>query len=86
MTGRLHLNWPAAEPRPLDTAAHVMAELPLVETGPGFELLLSLVLADGSKVSVLLGTAEAVAIGAELLQPRGCAWAEAIGRPTTKGD
>jgi hypothetical protein len=44
-----------------------MAELPLVEAGPGSELLLSLVLVDRSKVSVLLGTAEAVAIGAELL-------------------
>jgi hypothetical protein len=37
------------------------------EPGEGVELLLSLVRADGSCASILLGTGEAVALAAELL-------------------
>jgi hypothetical protein len=45
-----------------------MAALPMVEPGEGSSLLLSLVRADGSRVSILLGTGEAIALAAELLQ------------------
>jgi hypothetical protein len=45
-----------------------MAALPMVEPGEGAELLLSLVRADGSRVSILLGVGECVALAAELLQ------------------
>jgi hypothetical protein len=54
--------------RPSITEARDLAALPLVEPGDGAEPLLSLVRADGSRVSVVLGTAEAVPLAAELLQ------------------
>ena len=44
-----------------------LALLPLVEAGDGADLLLSLIRADGSRVSVALGPAEAVAVAAELI-------------------
>jgi hypothetical protein len=40
----------------------------MVEPGEGAELLLSLVRADGSRVSILLGAGEAVAPAGELIQ------------------
>lgn len=45
-----------------------LAAMPLVEAGDGSDLWLSLVRADGSKVSVRLGAAEAVAVATDLLQ------------------
>jgi hypothetical protein len=45
-----------------------MAELPLVETGAGSDLFLTLVRTDGTRLSVILGGAECVAIAADLLQ------------------
>jgi hypothetical protein len=66
---QLHLNWPAADAAGGSApAARELAALPLVEGGEGAELLLSLVRADGSRVSVVLGSAEAVAIADDLLQ------------------
>jgi hypothetical protein len=44
-----------------------IATLPAVEAGDGSELLLSLLRADGSRVSVVLGAAEAVAVASDLL-------------------
>jgi hypothetical protein len=43
------------------------ADQVVVEAGEGAELLLSLVRADGSRASLLLGAGEAVALAAELL-------------------
>jgi hypothetical protein len=45
-----------------------MAELPLVEAGEGADLMLTLVRADGSGVSVLLGASEAVALAGDLIE------------------
>jgi hypothetical protein len=48
--------------------ARAFVAFSLVEPGDGAELLLSMIRADGSKLSLLLGTGEAVALAAELLQ------------------
>jgi hypothetical protein len=45
-----------------------LADMPAVESGDGSDLWLSLVHADGSKLSVLLDAAEAVAVAGELTQ------------------
>jgi hypothetical protein len=47
---------------------HEMAELPLVEAGEGADLMLTLVRADGSGVSLLLGASEAVALADDLIE------------------
>ena len=44
-----------------------LAALPLVEAGEGAELLLTLIRADGSRISVTLGPAEATAVARDLL-------------------
>jgi hypothetical protein len=46
----------------------VVAALPLLEPGEGSDLWLSLVSRDGSRVSVLMGVGELVALAADLLQ------------------
>jgi hypothetical protein len=43
------------------------AILPAVDAGDGSDLLLSLVRADGSRISVALGPAEAIAVASDLL-------------------
>ncbi len=48
-------------------APRELAALPLVEAGEGAELLLTLIRADGSRVSVPLGPAEATAVARDLL-------------------
>jgi hypothetical protein len=45
-----------------------LAVLPMVESGDGSELLLSLLRDDGSGLSVRLGPAEAIAIAGDLIQ------------------
>jgi len=50
----------------LEAPSGELAELPLVERN-GSTLLLSLVRADGTKLSIILGTGEAVAVASELL-------------------
>jgi hypothetical protein len=45
----------------------VVAALPLLEPGEGSDLWLSLVSSDGSKVSVLMGVGELVALASDLL-------------------
>jgi hypothetical protein len=42
--------------------------MPMVEAGEGADLLLTLVMADGVRVSVTLGPAEAVAIAGDLIE------------------
>ena len=54
---------PPASPQP----TREMAELPPVETGAGSDLFLTLVCRDGTRLSVILGGAECVAIAADLL-------------------
>jgi hypothetical protein len=49
-------------------SAREMAEMPQVEQGEGSDLFLSLARADGSKVSVILGTGEAVALAGDLIE------------------
>jgi hypothetical protein len=44
-----------------------VAAFPILEPGEGSDLWLSLVSADGSKVSVLMGAGELVALAADLL-------------------
>jgi hypothetical protein len=55
---------PPAPPPP----SRELAELPLVETGAGSDLFLTLVRADGTRLLVILGGAECSAITADLLQ------------------
>ena len=62
---KLHLNWPAGErlsEQRKDSGTRDLAATPLVELDSGAELLHSLVRADGSKLSIPLGPAEAVAV------------------------
>jgi hypothetical protein len=55
---------PPASPQP----SRELAELPLVETGAGSDLFLTLVRADDARLLVILGGAECGAITADLLQ------------------
>jgi hypothetical protein len=45
-----------------------LAILPLIEPGEGADLLLTLIRAGGSRVSLILGPAEAVAVAGDLIQ------------------
>ena len=53
---------------PVIPALREFAQLPLPESGAGAELFLSLVRADGSRLSVLLGTGESVALAGDLIE------------------
>ena len=53
---------------PVIPALREFAQLPLLESGEGAELFLSLVRTDGSRLSTLLGTGESVALAGDLIE------------------